>query len=100
MSLACWALSAFCLVMEAISSMEEEVSSSPAACSEAPSARDWLADETCAEAEATCSAPFVIPSTALLMGRVIERVKKIPSPIVTRAPITTPANTMILNRPV
>ncbi len=48
--------------------MEEEVSSSPAACSEAPSARDWLAEETCDEAEATCSAPSVRPSMTRLNG--------------------------------
>jgi hypothetical protein len=44
--LACWALSAFCLVMEAISSRLDEVSSRPAACSVAPSARDCDAAET------------------------------------------------------
>jgi hypothetical protein len=37
-----------------ISSREELVSSSEAACSLAPSARDWLADETWSTVEATC----------------------------------------------
>jgi hypothetical protein len=32
--------------MEDISSREEEVSSNDEACSDAPSAKDWLADET------------------------------------------------------
>ncbi len=50
---ACWALSAFCLVMDDISSREEEVSSIAEACSAAPSARDWLADETSPDAQAT-----------------------------------------------
>jgi hypothetical protein len=42
--------------MDDISSREEEVSSIEAACSEDPSASDWLAEETCPEAEATWSA--------------------------------------------
>ena len=45
------ALSAFCRVREDISSRAVEVSSRAEACSEAPSARDWLDDATCNEAE-------------------------------------------------
>ena len=48
---ACRALSAFCLVMEDISSSDEEVSSIEAACSLSPSASDWLAEDTWPEAE-------------------------------------------------
>ncbi len=47
------ALSAFCLVIDDISSSDEEVSSIEAACSEAPSASDWLAEETWPEADTT-----------------------------------------------
>jgi len=39
--------------MEDISSMDEDVSSREAACSADPSAKDWLAEDTCAEAAAT-----------------------------------------------
>ena len=47
MRLSAWlALSAFCLVMEDISSKDDEVSSMDAACSDDPSAKPWLADET------------------------------------------------------
>ena len=52
MRLLAWsALSAFCLVMEDISSREEEVSSMEAACWLAPSASDWAAPETWPAAE-------------------------------------------------
>ncbi len=43
---ACPAFSAFFFVIAAISSIDEEVSSIDAACSDAPSARDWLDEET------------------------------------------------------
>lgn len=43
--------------MELISSVEAEVSSSDAACSDDPCASDWLEEETCKAALATCSAP-------------------------------------------
>ena len=43
---ACWAVSAFFLVMEAISSRALVVSSSAAACSEAPWASAWLERRT------------------------------------------------------
>ena len=66
------AWSAFCRVMDDISSKEDEVSSMEAACSEDPSARDWLEDDTWSAAEATCSAPSVNPSAALDMGLVID----------------------------
>ena len=56
------ALSAFCLVMEAISSTLEVVSSMAAACSLAPWASDWLAADTCPAALAVCSAPPVSPA--------------------------------------
>ena len=51
--LSAWlALSAFCFVMDAISSNDDEVSSRDAACSEEPSANCWLAEATWSEAEA------------------------------------------------
>src|SRR4051812_44838874 len=43
--------------MELISSVDAEVSSSEAACSEDPCANDWLEEETCEAALATCWAP-------------------------------------------
>jgi hypothetical protein len=58
MSSSAWrALSAFCLVMEDISSRDADVSSMEAACSDEPSASNWLEEETSAEAEETWSAP-------------------------------------------
>jgi hypothetical protein len=51
--------------------MEDEVSSMEAACSEAPSARDWLAEDTCPDADATCSAPSLRPE----MIRVRKKIK-------------------------
>ena len=47
----------FLRAMELISSLDAEVSSSDAACSEAPCASDWLEEETCDAALATCSPP-------------------------------------------
>jgi len=55
--LAWTALSAFCLVIEDISSRLEEVSSRPAACSVAPCANDCEAADIWVEADATCSDP-------------------------------------------
>ncbi|OPY03978.1 MAG: hypothetical protein A4E67_02593 [Syntrophaceae bacterium PtaB.Bin038] len=46
-------LSAFCLVMDEISSIDAAVSSSEEACSEAPSARCWLDAATWEAAEDT-----------------------------------------------
>ena len=54
-----------------ISSSEELVSSSEAACSLAPSARVWLAEETCDDAAAVCSEPALRLSTTFLNGRTI-----------------------------
>ncbi len=72
--LACWALSAFCLVIDDISSRLDEVSSRPAACSVAPSASDCDAAETCPAAAATCSAPEVRPPMIRWIGLVMLRV--------------------------
>ena len=47
------ALSAFCLVMEAISSREAPVSSMDEAWSEAPSAKEWLEESTTPDVIAT-----------------------------------------------
>jgi len=66
--LACCALSAFCLVIDDISSRLDEVSSRPAACSVAPSASDCEAAETCPEAAATCSELAVIDWMMRLIG--------------------------------
>src|SRR5271157_4478173 len=66
MSWLAWeALSAFCFVMEEISSREAEVCSIAAACWEAPSASCWLADETRPDASLTWSAPSMSPSMDL-----------------------------------
>jgi hypothetical protein len=54
--------------MEDISSMEEEVSSMDDACSEAPSARDWLEEETWAAPELTCSAALLNPAITWFKG--------------------------------
>ncbi len=70
------AFSALFLVMEAISSMEEEVSSMEAACSEAPSAMDWLAEDTCPDADATWSEPSFNPEMIRFTGLVMLRVMK------------------------
>ena len=68
------AWSAFCRVIEDISSSEEEVSSMDAACCDAPSASCWLDCEICPEAAATCSAPAQSPDITLANGRVMARV--------------------------
>ena len=73
------ALSAFCLVIDDISSSDEEVSSIEAACSEAPSASDWLAEETWPEADTTCSAASERLVIARLIGRVMERATRMPA---------------------
>jgi len=52
--------SAFCLVMEDISSREAEVSSWEAACSEAPSANSWPLPATCPEEAETWEAPYLL----------------------------------------
>ena len=86
------ALSAFCLVMEDISSSEEEVSSMEAACSEAPSASDWLAEDTWPEAEATWSAASLSCLTERDTGTVMLREKKVTATIVSTrktAPMTS-----------
>ena len=83
--LVCLALSAFCLVIEAISSSEEETSSRLEACSLAPSAIDWLLWATWLEAEAICSAPWVKPAMTLLIGPVMERVIKTASAMPTKS---------------
>jgi len=57
-----FALFAFCLVLEDISSIEADVSSMVAACSDEASACDWLEDEICSEANATCLEPSLRPS--------------------------------------
>ena len=54
----CWALSAFCLMLETICSMEEETSSAEAACSVAP----W---DICSEVELICWLPDATLSAAL-----------------------------------
>jgi len=73
-----------------ISSSEELVSSSEAACSLAPSASDWLAEETWPAAPAVCSAPAERVSATSRMGPVMERVmetaKPIPSKVATIRP--------------
>ena len=61
---ASFALSAFCLVIEAISSRDEVDSSRADACSLAPSARAWLAVEICSDAAATWTLPSTRPSMA------------------------------------
>ena len=47
-----------------------------AACSEAPSAMDWLEDATWPDADATCSAPSLIPWAMAFMGFVMERARR------------------------
>ncbi len=83
------AFSALFLVMEAISSMDEEVSSMDAACSEAPSAMDWLADDTWPEADATWSAPSLMSWAIRVMVRLIPREIRSPSPMASAAPRVT-----------
>src|SRR5207248_4070176 len=56
--------SVFLRAIELISSLDAEVSSSDAACSEDPCASDWLEEETCEAALATCSAPSESSATA------------------------------------
>ena len=65
------AASAFCRVMDDISSREADVSSREDACSAEPSARDWLAPDTCWEAwssswELRLSPPMILASAALM----------------------------------
>ncbi len=90
------ALSAFCLVMEDISSREEEVSSIDAACSEDPSASDWLAEETWLEADDTCSAASERLLTTRLTGLVMERLRKNPRKTARTEPPIMQASAMIL----
>ncbi len=75
-ALACEALSAFCLVMEDISSMDEEVSSRVAACSDAPSARAWLEADTWAAASYTSLCEVVSPPIAMSRVATMERIRK------------------------
>ncbi|OPZ06257.1 MAG: hypothetical protein BWZ10_02974 [candidate division BRC1 bacterium ADurb.BinA364] len=70
-ALAWFELSAFCLVIEDISSSEAEDSSMLEACSLAPLAIDWLAEATWLAAEPTCSAPCIRPRITLAIGRVM-----------------------------
>ena len=78
-ALAWLALSAFCFVIEAISSREEEVSSRDDACSDAPSARDWLAVEIWFAAAVTSPAVRFRKSAARKMGRAVERARNQPA---------------------
>jgi hypothetical protein len=82
------ALSAFCLVIEDISSSEEEVSSMEAACSLVPSASCWDEADTCSAAEDTSLDPASKPLMMRWIGRVMERVtaQAIPAPIRTPNP--------------
>src|ERR1700694_2855428 len=63
--------SLFLRAMELISSLDAEVSSSDAACSDDPCASDWLEEETCPAAAATCSAPSESPPTAVTRVRLM-----------------------------
>ena len=82
------ALSAFCRVIELISSRELEVSSRDAACSDAPSARDWLEEEIWEEAEETWSLVWERVLIVRLMGSVMERMDRL-----TRNPRISARNT-------
>ena len=62
------AFSAFCLVMEEISSKEDEVSSKAAACSAAPSANCWLEAATWVAAADTWLEASFKPSATRDMG--------------------------------
>ena len=77
--------SAFLRDMELISSLDAEVSSSEAACSEDPCASDWLEEETCEAALATCSAP----SESSAITRVSAPLTLRTMTKVSRAPATT-----------
>jgi len=78
MSRLAWtALSAFCLVMDVISSSAEDVSSRDAACSDDPSASCWLADETSPEAAATWSEASSRPLMARLIGTIIALPRRV-----------------------
>ena len=97
MVLAWSALSAFCLVIEAISSSAEEVSSRLQACSLAPSAICWLAWATWPEADDVCSAPVQTlddAADARLILRVMITARTMP--IARAAP--TNATTMTMAR--
>ena len=78
--------------MELISSLDAEVSSSDAACSEDPCASDWLEEETCEAALATCSAPSASSVTACRRLPLIWRItKKTAAPAAIQRPIRTKA---------
>ena len=74
--------------MEDISSSDEEVSSMEAACSEAPSASDWLAEDTWPEAEATWSAASLRCLTEREIGTVMLREKKVTATMVSPRKMT------------
>jgi len=73
---ACTALSAFCLVMEAIWSSDADDSSRADACWDIPPARLWLAVETSFEALATWFAAPSMSAAIFINGRAIPRPKK------------------------
>jgi len=62
-----------------------------AACSEAPSASDWLAEETWLETETNRSEESVRPWMTCCTGRVIERAMKTPAPTMTSPTMVTTA---------
>ena len=93
MESACFALSAFCLVSDAISSREEDVSSNVAACSEAPSATCWLDSDIWPAAPVTWTEAlpisFTTPLSRKMMPRAVKKARKTPTTSVTAAKIAT-----------
>ena len=93
------ALSAFCRVMLDISSSEDDVSSMPAACCEDPAASDWLAADTWAAAEDTCSAPSESPAMMRRSARLTEMLSSEPKASANPKPVKVPTRAIPLDCP-